>query len=154
MGWEVHHDNSDWSGDAHTTWDSGNSRWDIDGDGVGTLTVAGSWYSGYRPTHIRVDYSGSGGQEILVLDSNGGTLVEDTSYNSLDEIALSFTSYDIASIRMQYLNAQYISNIEFYIAHVGPSGVDETMTVDSGGGDADEFLTISFTNIDELLTVA
>ena len=116
MGWVEHHNDDNWDGDAHTTWDAGESRWDIDGDGVGTLVVDGEWFTDYRPTKMRVTFSGPGSQEVYLYDSEDNLIASDESYSSADEVSITFGVLDIGTLVIQYLNLQYISNIEFYEA--------------------------------------
>ncbi len=125
--WVSHYDNTDFEVATYGAWDAGNSEWD------GTLwsaqnrysvqiTSIGTWTDLYRPTHVRITYTGSPIMSVqiqsvnLAVIRNISPLVSGTSYALTFEGATSpydiwrFWAFETAE------NPISIQNIEWYEA--------------------------------------
>lgn len=102
------------------SWDG--SKW-LCGD-FGNLELApiGTWADDYRPTKIRVTFSG-GGEIILYVQDNSGppnALFDDSTYTSEQEQACtsgwqgwSGSQYDITKMILNSFTGRNCTNIEF-----------------------------------------
>lgn len=125
MAWEVHHNNTNWSATTGM-WSAG--TWESL-DGYLELIELGTWVEGYRPTKIRITYTGDPNTALYLRDSNNAIIAQEGNtftftYQSLEEENITFGNYDIRKIEMYndwgddpdvYIN---VTNIEFY----GPDG--------------------------------
>lgn len=132
MGWVVHHDNSDWTATGgYGSWDSGNSEWDsVNFNSIFEVVLIielGTWVDSYRPTKVRVTFTGATNACLGLQDKNGDPIAEEGelavsyTYQSLEEIDIIFGSYDIEVLLIAAANGDTfsITNIEFYEADSG-----------------------------------
>jgi len=112
--WEVHFDNSDWSGLSSTTWTG--SAWDSNNVEI-LITESGSWVEGYRPTKVRVTHNGPSTMTLKVTGAGGSpTYGEASNYVSGAEMALNCTA-DIQRLYITPSGAEdfLVTNIEFFV---------------------------------------
>ena len=118
MAWQQHFDSSDWDVEFNISWEEFPSEhWECDTAATNTgLNTDGSWWSGYRPTLLRVTYSGAAISQLTLTDTNSDQIAAKVSYTSGEEIAISFGSYNIDKIFFAKGSGQDIdiNNIEFY----------------------------------------
>jgi len=91
-----------WSG---SSWDSA--------FGLTGLSELGAWNVGYRPTKMRITYTGTFTQ-IQLVDTNFDTIANDVAPASGQEIDITFGSFDIKDLNIFASGAWSITNIEFY----------------------------------------
>jgi len=108
--WVSHFDNSDWAPGGGTSWTG--SSW-TGGFGL-QITDIGTWTEGYRPTKMRVTFTG-GPTNMTLKDVPGSldNIAHDAAYVSGQEIDLDFSGLgDINEMRMG-LGSVTVTNIEF-----------------------------------------
>lgn len=119
-GWVAHLDNEDWYDyyyslggvDPQIVWDG--TKWDI-GIWNGTaLQELGTWVESYRPTHIRITYTGA--LQYKLIDAGNSDIVTKSAYTSGQEVEISWGSNDIKRIKFYFDAGDSITNIEFYEA--------------------------------------
>jgi len=99
-----------WSAGPGFSWTG--SQWEAS-LGIPSGLSATGWESGYRPTKMRITFSGSI-SEIGLKDLNDDTIAIDSSPVSLEEITITFGSFDINDLTISYSGSIAITNIEFY----------------------------------------
>ncbi len=121
--WASYYDNTDFEGGYLGTWNV--DRWDAEedrGDYILFIDVIGDWYEGYRPTSVRVTFTG--GATLSVFSEGGMTAIIDGSYTSGEEITLDWTDdVDLSSIFFGDYPAGSpfsITNIEWFGGTPGP----------------------------------
>ena len=118
MGWVAHFDNSDWEISSLGTWDT--DHWDSElfgSDYWVLLGDIGTWASAYRPTKIRVTFTGQTTLVLTLADGLGGEtdLVSDEAATSGEEFEITWGEGDIATLNFQTDAGNFvITNIEFY----------------------------------------
>lgn len=124
-GWQAKFDDTHWergSGYTQPNWDG--SKWQVTANAEADLTVLGTWFVGYRPTHIRVTLDpGASSTEFLRLHATfPKVIVYEIPYASATELALTFgggagdSDWDITEIHFgAVVSGIDITNIEFYI---------------------------------------
>lgn len=136
--WESHYDNSDFDSYYGTwnvdKWDSESATYyEPDDTQSVSIDVAGTWHEDYRPTKVRVTYTGSDTLDIFVGDADrtSNALVGPGSYTSGEEINITWADYDIAFLSvMNFLDNPFsITNIEWYTVFER-SGTPSTWNVD------------------------
>ena len=117
--WFEHFDNSDWTA-ALGTWDT--DHWDSADVTVWHIlqvVVSGTWRDSYRPTKMRITYTGEPIVSITLTDSDSQPIGEygGAGYISGTEIDLTFGSYDIVGLTCltDSRAAFVVTNIEFYV---------------------------------------
>lgn len=121
-GWTQYFDNNYWQPWANASWDSGNSRWELDltGPTQAGLQVTGSWYLGYRPTKIRCTFTVSPSDTMTLHPAGEGVSMGVASpCSSLQEVSLSWSGVDIGKLYWNWNpspnTTYYVTNIEFYL---------------------------------------
>ncbi len=87
--WTSYFDNTNWQPGSGTTWDG--SQWVSNGSGGIYLYKLGTWYLGFRPTHIRVTATNNEGTIDLQVNADHFTILDDESYQPGDIVALDFS---------------------------------------------------------------
>jgi len=92
--------------------------WKVEPLGTGPL---GEWWANAKPTQMRITRSSPGSQvECYVLDTDANFIVNDPSYNNLEEKTISYDfspggPWDMASLQLKgFPNPLEITKIEFY----------------------------------------
>jgi hypothetical protein len=124
--WFAHFDNSDWEIDTQGSWDAGNSEWDSQywppGIEILSITEIGSWASGYKPTKIRITFTGATDTAFSLKDISSNVICSkgsgiDLSYTSGEEIECDFGSGQGDIYRLEVQAGQgadfSVTNIEF-----------------------------------------
>ena len=122
-GWTQYFDNNYWQSWMNASWDSGNSRWELDLTSNHTqagLQVTGSWYQGYRPTKIRCTFTGSPSDTMTLHPSGEGASMGVASpCSSLQEVSLSWSGTNMGTLYWNWNPSPsatyYVTNIEFYL---------------------------------------
>lgn len=111
--WSAYFDNTVWSANQGS-WSG--SDWDSSGNSV-ILDELGTWVEGFRPTNIRITFTGSGGllSAVQGTDTGFGAYVNTSNVTSGQSLALSFSSNDILDIGMFGSSAFTVTNIEFFV---------------------------------------
>jgi len=129
--WVQIFDNTDWVvGDTgfHLggagSWDAGNQEWDSD-DGGGAFGVSavellplGGWEVGYRPSKIRITFTGIANLDLYFRDTAFQYLVtEGQTITSGQELDITFSGNDIRSLLVWSFteNPFSVTNIEFLL---------------------------------------
>ena len=100
------------------TWDDVEEQWTAtslgSGSGAGSyLPVTGSWYEGYRPSGIRVTFSGPSSITLDVTDGGGASAT--TGYESGVDKDVDFDTDDLTKLAFSaYSSDLTITKIEFY----------------------------------------
>ena len=134
MGWTSYFDNSAWTPDTAEepctcSWDG--SEWDACEYGSVNwywvyITVTGSWYSGYRPTKVKVTLSSDMDLDEFILEApNGNNVLSETG------TGISGTEYDITLASDIYSwkistfggGAFSVTNIEWYEEDATPASL-------------------------------
>jgi len=121
--WVSYFDNTCWDPRfvGYGTWDG--SKW-ISGFAGGhygfNQDAQGAWYVGYRPTKMKITFSGVPAVSLCVFDANNDimALYDTCNYTSEAEITLSWGAHDLAKFTASTdgcgtENEWYITNIEF-----------------------------------------
>ena len=136
--WESHYDDSDFYANASYGgyWDT--DHWVAGGEEDTFLMENGSWSTGYRPTQMRITFTGAASITIGVYLKNSSLNVSDTGYTSGEIKYINFTASDLSYIRIITGNAISITNIEWYIPPV-----EGTITEAAEAGDSIDFFSLS-----------
>ncbi|MCK4252576.1 hypothetical protein KAX97_14100 [candidate division WOR-3 bacterium] len=109
--WVARFDNTKWTADSNISWDG--TQWDGSGADP-AIKDTGTWVVGYRPTKVRITFSGDATLHIYVIDSNEAIIANHSGVSSGDELAITFGSYDIDKISFtDGTAALLVTNIEF-----------------------------------------
>jgi len=118
--WAQHFDNEDMQYLGHPEWWDG-EKWNLlvpaGGSQSRSLSVNGSWYVAYRPTHVKVTYTGVALDGFSIIDANDDTIggAIDNSYVSGTELVLTFGSYDLSRLQFEVpAGTCSITDIQFY----------------------------------------
>jgi len=88
-------------------------------NGILFVRTSQGWHTGYRPTAIRITYTGAGITRLNVRDTDNNDLADPggVAYTSGDIRTLDFTpDLDLASILIRTAGINvYFTNIEFYL---------------------------------------
>ena len=142
MGWVDKTSNTYWTGDANISWVTDHWAY-VNTMNVAFLTPTGGWEEGYRPTHIRLTFSGA---EVYILqlhgynetESGGGSIAGFGNIDSGVSKEISYIGGDIWRFYIQIFGSWNITKIEFYEEEpVGWShnfmGVDNANIASIGG---------------------
>ena len=124
--WVSHLDNADWVSGGNATWVTDHWVFALTGGPTqGTLDELGTWVEGFRPTKMRVTLSGNyddTGDLYLIGNGGGeegGTIVSQVDYVSLQELDLPFTlDEDIFRLYLLMESSAYtinVDDIEFWV---------------------------------------
>ena len=122
--WQQKFNDTFWYADFGS-WDSGNQEWDSEFSGGDTAAQImgdgmGGWEVGYRPTKIRVTFTGSAGTyDLYIIDDDDNYLYETAiAAPGIIEANLDWSAgFDIISILIEKAGENEpcsITNIEFY----------------------------------------
>ena len=119
MAWQQHFDSSDWDIEFNISWEEFPSEhWECTTAATNTGLDASSagWWIDYRPTLIRVTYTGDPISQLTLVDTNSDQIAVKVSYTSGEEIAINFGSYNLDRLFFAKGggNDVDITNIEFY----------------------------------------
>jgi len=130
IGWAAYFDDSDWEGwvGSRTQFVANNWVFDIEpGYHTGRIRPIGSWETGYRPSKIRITYTGNSSQVMYwgMYDTDGVNIVSAEYFTtSPQEIDIDFGSLDLNQLYMTWESGDNesvdinVSNIEFAIATI------------------------------------
>jgi len=130
MGWTARFDDSAWEGwvGSRTQFVANNWVFDIEpGYHTGRIRPVGAWATGYRPSKIRITYTGDSGQVMHwnMYDTDGTNIVSTVYFTtSPQEIDIDFGSLDLNQLFMTWESGSdesvdiSVSNIEFAIATI------------------------------------
>ena len=96
---------SDEYGDDCTAWD-GVKIIEYPNINLGAfMPVSGTWAVGYRPTHVRLTYTGlseaeGDAVEFVLADTNSNAPVDELNYISGTSVPISWDAYDIDNIQL------------------------------------------------------
>ena len=118
--WVEHFDDTYWSTSGYQNeWDG--TKWQLyvpaNGAQQRSLTPIGTWAQNYRPSHIRVTYTGVALDGFMVWDTEQNVIAGavDNGYESGELLDITFGSYDIGWLTFvmppEFL---YVTGIEFY----------------------------------------
>lgn len=122
MAWTSIFDNTDWEPGPVTpggSWnvDHWDARYEPLSDYFVNLEPLSGWETDYRPTKIRVTYTGGQTQRLILRDNNNNYLINTgfNGYSSGTEITIPWDSYDIQYIEIYNTDSNDfdITNIEF-----------------------------------------
>ena len=136
--WESHYDDADFFANSSYGgyWDT--DHWVAGGEEETFLMENGSWSTGYRPTQMRITFTGAASITIGVYLKNSSLNVSDTGYTSGEIKFINFTASDLSYIRIITGDAISITNIEWYIPPI-----EETLTEAAEAGDSIEYFSLS-----------
>ena len=111
--WVAHFDNTEWETVFPGVWTG--SAWSDSGVLFIPLTELGTWVEVYRPTKIRVTFTGGGTRDILLKDTENNFIAHETTASSEQEIDITFEGYDIEALQIQDTVGNFtVTNIEFF----------------------------------------
>jgi len=114
--WVSYFDNTRWGAASSTSWTG--TAWSSSGFEIYLdVAVSDDWYEGYRPTKIRVTYTG-GPVAMSLVDENLNDIAEDASYVSGTELDITFDQVldgDISKLRDMCCGSMEVTNIEFLV---------------------------------------
>jgi hypothetical protein len=97
--WTSYFDDSCWTPSGHGSWDDPNQEWDptfASDRYLINLNDIGAWALGYRPTAVRITFTGGAqGARIILTDSAGHILVDSGYYGPSGEILYIDNVYDL-----------------------------------------------------------
>ncbi len=116
--WTSHFDNTEWDEVAPGAGFWNGTQWEAEDQGAFwgiIISDIGAWASGYRPSKMRVTFTGVGSiGSFAVQDDAAGSIGGVAGYVSLDDIVLTFGANDGFKITAAGpLSVFYITNIEF-----------------------------------------
>ena len=122
MGWEVHLDDTNWTGTIGT-WGSG--VWTSSGGQI-LLQEAGTWVEGYRPTKVKVTHTLDVSKDLqLRVRNSDGTVTYGTNSDYTSDAELNLTYSPDGDIGRLYATNMTdttnftVTNIQFYAEATG-----------------------------------
>jgi hypothetical protein len=112
--WVSYFDDNYWEINDNGTWQAGDNEWASSGGGELALLSIGTWVEGYRPTQIRITFTGVPNVSFTLGDGTH-TISSAGSYSSGVAQDITFVGNDIATLDMgQTDNDPFqVTNIEF-----------------------------------------
>ena len=130
--WVQHLDDSDWYDyyyslggvDPQIVWDG--AKWDIGVWNGTALQELGTWVESYRPTHIKINYTGA--LQYKLIDSADDDIVTQATYTSGQAVEITWGANAIKRIKFYFDANDTITNIEFGTIILG--GLDLAVVLD------------------------
>lgn len=153
-GWVEHFDNNDWSVlDGIGSWSSNTWIPSVFGGNTYILNIGviGSWATSYRPTKMRITFTGSitCNYNCRISDTdNGGIWDADSDpISSGQELTLTFGSYDIYSLSLSSSSNFTVTDIGFYESSTGwtpyPVYIKDSTNITNGSATTTQLTTPS-----------
>jgi len=149
MSWVDRTSDEYWVAARGAAWNAG-GWWDVPGTDTVELQDKGNWAEGFRPTLIRMTFSGGAVNQFRGEDASPNTIWYNGSYTSGTSVAISWSTNDLFALLWYALKdpPAQITKIEFFdpvitttTTTMPPCGIDEPQSDDFNNSSLEPFWT-------------